>query len=507
MYIDERKLERQQKAVYNWLKETNARGGLVMPTGFGKTMIGKIALDRYFHSTVIEATDAIITVTSPALIENWGKMLKDTDYGHKVNIITRSQYFNDQRLRMCGLHIIDEVHEFYEDASFSIIDGYYVQSRFTLWLSATPEDPRGRHRKLYSLYPIADIVTEQEALANRWISKFIEYNLGVSLDNIDIYKEVVDPETKETKSLTRAEYYRFLSDHIALLSAKFGNHGLDLAKKILNGHEGIDEKTGKFFKHDGMAYATMWAKNMGWCSDLDYNNEEERKIHEQWNPKIVMGYATNLFKYIRLRKLMLYDAIEKIEPAVSVINKFSNRKFITFSQSTKFADMLCGAINASNNKEICTIYHSNIKSRPLKDGNGNYYVYKTGKKKGEPKLFSPAKLKEFAIEALRIGLVRGIATASALDKGFDVNDISLAVTCSGTSNYNQQIQRTGRAKRVDMYNPDEIVIIVNIFIKDTKDYDWLRERQKKSTARIKWVGSVEEIDFVQVVKPKLSFNL
>src|SRR5690606_23822931 len=97
-----------------------------------------------------------------------------------------------------------------------------------------------------------------------------------------------------------------------------------------------------------------------------------------------------------------------------------------------------------------------------------------------------------------------ISTASALDKGLDVIDIRLAIVTSGTSNWTQHKQRGGRAKRVEE-DENIIVLIINLFIKGTKDEDWLKDRQSKSNNVVYWVDSIDEINYQP--KKARTFNL
>ena len=109
--------------------------------------------------------------------------------------------------------------------------------------------------------------------------------------------------------------------------------------------------------------------------------------------------------------------------------------------------------------------------------------------------FGKVRLKRRALEKLKEGSSRAIITASSLDKGFDVEDIRLGITASGTQNFTQYIQRSGRIKRKEIFNPNVIVLIINLYIKDSKDYHWLIKRQSKSNSLIHWVDSIDAITF------------
>jgi superfamily II DNA or RNA helicase len=85
--------------------------------------------------------------------------------------------------------------------------------------------------------------------------------------------------------------------------------------------------------------------------------------------------------------------------------------------------------------------------------------------------------------------IKVISTARALDEGFDIQGVSMAIVCSGTSTSRQDLQRTGRAIR---WAPGKTGLMINLYIADTQDEKWLRQRQKK-TINATHVNSVKEI--------------
>ena len=85
--------------------------------------------------------------------------------------------------------------------------------------------------------------------------------------------------------------------------------------------------------------------------------------------------------------------------------------------------------------------------------------------------------------------IKVISTARALDEGFDIQDVTLAIICSGTSTSRQDLQRTGRAIR---WAPGKTGLIVNLYIRDSQDEKWLKARQKKTVNTIS-VSSIDDI--------------
>ena len=100
----------------------------------------------------------------------------------------------------------------------------------------------------------------------------------------------------------------------------------------------------------------------------------------------------------------------------------------------------------------------------------------------------PAKKRQQALEQFNTGKARIINTARALDEGFDVPGVELAIISSGSSSPRQDVQRTGRAIR---FVEGKVGYIVNLYMPDTQDEKWMRKRQKNST-NIQHVQSLDQ---------------
>jgi len=502
--IDQSKLERQKEGARKW-KENQGRGTLCYPTGFGKTKTGQLIYEPFLDFNKDKDYTVAIAVTSTAIKDQWVEQVKE-EHKSRLFVYTADELLS--KVIHTTLLIIDEIDMFLSTERFKIIDGTQVKWKYGLGLTANWEDRHKRHERLGEFMPLVDHISEKEALKNKWISQFIEYNIGVDFDNSYIYRtEHIKHSdgTAEDLPMTREEYYHYISGEIQRYNAKFGANGMAMAKRVLNGFKGNHPETGQYVDIPNIAYARKVAINNGWHSNLDLTDEADEQIDNEWNPNKVIGYAKNLFNYVRLRKQYLYDAVEKLPIGKAILDKFPNAKAIAFAESTEFADKFAEYINKGQPKPICTVYHSNIESRPLIDpATGDYFKYSSGKKKGQPKIFGAKTLKAAAINAIKSGDVRCISTARALDRGFNVPSINLVVANSRNSNFQQHQQRGGRAKRVNPLAEDEIVIIVNIYIRYTKEEEWLKEAQSRNESATYWVNTVEQIDYTP--KEKYEFN-
>lgn len=465
MEIDKKKLERQVLGVNKFLNSSvygshkDGVGTLYYGTGVGKTYTAFLIRDALLAKN--ENLHTVIIVPSENLLNQWNERLNEHYYKKdliSVEVYT-AHYLVENNLRIhTDFLIVDELHEFYTDKRYELIDKTYIQYDYLLGLTATFYDSKNRHKRMETLCPIIDTISEQEAIEQGYISNYIEYNLGLTLD-----------EVEQTN-------YDSFTEVISKNMPKF-NGDLSLATKCLSGgmHNGQH--------YTGIQICSGWATHKGWRRNLNLNDIKDAEIDALWNPGKVMGYAKELMNAIRARKTLLYNSKSKVKATVELIQKYDKLKTIVFSQSTSFADLIGKHCNEAE-KGCAVVYHSQLATQMLPSPSTNKLIK-----------FGKVRLKRRALEKLRDGSSRAIITASSLDKGFDVEDIRLGITASGTQNFTQYIQRSGRVKRKEIFNPNVIVLIINLYIKDSKDYHWLIKRQSKSNSLIHWVNSVDEITF------------
>jgi superfamily II DNA or RNA helicase len=351
-----------------------------------------------------------------------------------------------------------------------------------LGLTATVERLDGNHVLLVSHAPVVDSISLAEAKANNWISKYLEFNLGIPFTD----------EEQKTYDRINKLYNKFF---------KMFGYDFDLAMKCQAGKAKTPGAV------DGPTVRRSYAMIMGWDPVKDRDNRQHL-----WHPDNIAGYAVQFGKYMRERKEIFYNSQSKVNLAKEIHNRFPGAKMITFSESTSFADRVTEEIPDS------VSYHSYIEGKTAEVRESK--VFKTpegaknfcGRNKGKLKSLrrrgtkvtwskdvkqSPSSVRRSMLQEFTEGKVRVINTARALDQGFNVKDIEVAVIFSRTSNPTQQIQRTGRSARKFTFadGSDKTAIIINVYIKDeppTQDEKWLRSAQKKSRNVI-WTEDIRDI--------------
>ena len=469
--INEAKLARQDIGVDRWFNSSfngahkDRNGCLNYFTGVGKTFTAMRIIGRYFQYK----PNASIVIICPAhLVPQWKQVLKDTFYAKEIETVyvySPEYLINNQSILHPHLLIVDEFDAFYSEKRMKLIDKTQIKYQDLLALTATYEDLNNKYLEVQKFCPIIDRIGEKEALAKGYISKYIEYNLGL------------DFTQEEQKA------HKEFSEKIREGLSKFGKGSLPLAMKCIAGGKTKDGR-----KHTSTSYCFDWAKYNGWREGLNLNNPSDRELNDLWNPRMVFIYAINLMKAIKNRKDLIYNASNKLDATVRILENFKFTKTIIFSQSTVFADLVYNIINELQ-PDNAVIYHSKIKTQMLPSPKTNKLIK-----------FGAVRLKRRAIERLANGQSKHLITSSVLDKGLDIPDLKLGVTTSGTQNPTQNTQRKGRTTRLDKQDKEGVVILVNLYIKNSKEVTWLRNRQANNNNLIYWINDVSEISYKPSIK-------
>jgi superfamily II DNA or RNA helicase len=174
--------ERQKEAVKKWIN-SGFRASWMFCTGFGKTRSAIIAIKAFLSKN----TDKTITVIVPTdyLKVQWMQELSKNNLLYDVNIeIINSAVKKDTEI---DLVILDEVHKYASDTFYDIFTKR--KPKLVLGLSATFNRLDGRHDLLNKYCPVCDTITVKEAVANKWLSPYVEYKVIINPDDFDIYKE------------------------------------------------------------------------------------------------------------------------------------------------------------------------------------------------------------------------------------------------------------------------------------------------------------------------------
>ena len=498
MELDITRLERQKEAANKW-RVAAGIGALDLTRRFGKTFT---AIEFIINPHLNANLDAkvIVVVPSEIILLHWkDNLLNYWNNIGKVNVYTVN-YIQVNNLELdCTLLIVDELHKFTTPDRKAVIDGTKIKHKYRLGLDGTY--PYGV-QWIEELYPVVDKITEDEAIANKWISPFVEYNLLLELPESDKVKyEKFSKPIAETLSmfkellpnLTREEGRPIFDDEFALITACYSGFAtIDLYGK------------NTWITYDRLCNTLAFMK--GWHVNLDISIPVNNELHQAWSPIAIHGRAKNFIDFIKRRNDILINNDVKLKVIGDIIHK-NLVSTICFNESTKFADRVADYINARFYpiyQAVC--YHSKIDSRTVIDPTtGDYFKFTTGDRKGQPKILGKETIKKIVIQGAKEGYYKFISTAKALDEGVDIPIIEQVICTAGTTNPLTYQQRTARGKTVDFYNPNKLTKIINLVFDDftnsegevikSRDKTKLILRQRQSGANVRWINSVNEINF------------
>ena len=464
MIEDKSKTQRQLIGVDKFLLA--GRGTLNYVMRFGKTFTGVLIINRFIKQN---KKNILILTPSEAVTNIWIKTLNGYNIEAKVLSINAAMNIEHS---IYDLVIIDEIHKFTSDKRYEFISEV-LQTNSLLGLTGTY--PSGLDKaKLDSICPIIDVITEKEALDNKWICPYKEYNIYLKFTPLD-----------EEKYLVYTKAIREILDLFNGCKNLFDSNMFYTDSQVVECCA-----VGYKSKHGYVKPAvlrTELARRKGWSLELDITKSYDKMISDNWSPMAIEEHAKYYMEIVRLRNQLMIDNPVKLNAVLEIYKRFPNRT-ILFNESTDFADDISEAINhLYPNTSIC--YHSNIESKLLLDENNQPVMTKTGKQK----VIGKTLLKRIAIEGLTTGKYNVLSTARALDEGLDVPAINQVICTAGTANPMQYKQRSARGKTVDIYNTEKVTTIFNLAFDDVFTEGKIIKSRDKTKLNIRQQGNTSDI--------------
>ena len=281
--------ERQEESLKAWLRN-KGKGCIEGCTGYGKTRIGINAIKRVM--TKYPNLSVIVVVPTDVLKNQWTGLLDSQGLGLncKVVIINTAS----KKLEQCDLLILDEVHKFAADQFSQVFKT--VKYKLILGLTATIERLDGKHELIKRYCPVVDTVTIEVAKVNGWVSDFTEYQVIITADDIDIYRQ----------------YNKDFVKHFEYFDFDFG-----LAMSMI-GPKGLQNR---------LQYRDKLCPNG--------TKEEKSGILKE-----IMYHSMGFMHAMQDRKKFIHNHPQKIEVAREIIKHRADKKIITFSANTSMAEAI-----------------------------------------------------------------------------------------------------------------------------------------------------------------------
>jgi len=298
---------RQKSAVNKWIAAKGI-GTIIAVTGFGKTNMAIMAIQRYIKK--YNNHKVLIVVPTIVLQQQWQKILQinHLEACCKVNVInTVIKYDWDYEFL-----ILDECHRF---ASLEFRKVFTcVKYERLLCLTATLKRLDGLDKIIEHYAPVCDNISIQECIINKWISDYKEYKI------------LIDVDLTEYESINK-EFYKYFA---------FFNYDLNIALECVK-HP---------FKQN------LMSKKLGIPL------------------AIVKANTYSFMRALRARKNWVINHPKKLEIAKRILDARKDKKILTFSSSVKLAlclgpgEVIHYKVKAKARSEILTKFN-NLKTGVL----------------------------------------------------------------------------------------------------------------------------------------------
>tara|TARA_R100000152_G_C6779943_1_gene212100 strand:+ start:1098 stop:2294 length:1197 start_codon:yes stop_codon:yes gene_type:complete len=384
----------QQEHLKAW-KLKGCRGTSIAATGLGKTRMGLLAIINLLEDDP-DRSALVIVPTENLRDREWLDEFKNWNVTH---LLPRVQFMCIQSAYKLTSHywdiiVVDEVHTTLSPEYRKFYENNQWYQLYCLTATAPENDEYRKYLK--SIAPIVRTTDINKALSLGLVSPYKVYNLAVEFTP----QEMID-YNKANKLFTAAQ-------------ANLGG--------IFNAFEN----------------ATKYRN--------DKNDPDKRK------------WANIFYVMMQKRKKICFNAVNKIKLTKEIIDKFSDRKTLVFSESIIFAEQLQEVLG-----DECVTFHSKMTAK---------------ERKAALKTFDDGRTKK-----------RVISSVKALNAGFNVPECSLGICCAGSSKALDNVQRTGRTLRL---MEGKVAIYINMYVKGSQELKWVRKRTKKDY-QTQWVDSIDQI--------------
>ena len=498
--------QRQFKVIYRWAQNF-FHGTFEACTGFGKTRVGIEAIKLLRRSDPLRTV--IVVVPTLPLQAQWRKLLIENKQDVNTEVWVINSLASEPSVQNCSLLICDEIHN-YAAETFSKVFNVVVYKHI-LGLTAIIERTDGKHVLLEKYAPVIDNVPLHVARAKGWVAKYKSYNYGIELppDEQQEYDVIYGKKSKLMKYMAPFNY-----DLQTIIMCSVGNKPrYDLVSRRIYTPKPV--RIAKLMGWRGNSVsraAQLVAQNRNaprgskvniWGGDRDHI----------YHPDRIVGYAVQARRLIAERKKFICNHYLKTEAVIELYHVL-NRKTISFTETKEVAKDIHKRIG-----EKAVLYHSQMDSVAIMVTKTKTYKhqktvdkyvdkhpeisFEVTEKDGsfiitwrQEKFVGEAFQKREALRKLSDNRYKidFISSVRALNEGIDFPDLELALIHSRNSTPRDTIQRTGRVARLFIYKDgsNKEPIVVNIYLKHTKDEDWLRKATAKSVGDI-WVDSISQI--------------
>ena len=490
--LDETKTLRQEQGINTW-RNNDCMGTLNYVMRFGKTRIIELVVERTLAK--FPNREIILLVPTDIAYKNVEYIIKK----HNIQCYTLTTVANileDKKLESYLL-IIDEIHRFIGEKAVNIIK--QIKFKYTLGLTGSKMSRENKSILAKIGFPVIDTITEEEAIANNWISDYDEYNVAIDIsDNEKRHYKLLSKAITDISDNFKGMYIRMNE----LFKVRYFNGDYELIRSLYTGYTIKDRNFNKIGYIEADKLRLIIAKTQGYKEGGIITNELTKRMYTFWNPDNIEELARTYIKCVAARNDYLKHNVSKVNAVLDLTNVI-DKPTIIFNDSIEMIDQLYTTIKGTKVK-----YHSAIEPIMKRYDNGEIITYLSGDKQGMPKMFGATVQKRDAIESLNNGTAQFLITGKSLNESLNIPSIEYIICSSGDTNATTYDQRVARGKTIDNNNSLKKCTIINLFIDDftyNDEFIVSRDKQKLVTRQenVKntiWIENIS--DMICIIKNK-----
>lgn len=305
---------------------------------------------------------------------------------------------------------------------------------------------------IYSIAPLLDDFKQRQVEELRTSTPVEESRIGVELP----------PNSKEYQLL---EYY---NNYISTSLNIFGS--FDVMTQCRTGNQKLNISAAQI--------CAQIAQENGWNENLDMSNEINIRLDELYNPGNLRDRAKDTYEMIRKRNNLLSDCEDKLE-AIWEIVKVCDGPTLIINKRGEFANKVTDYINSKFETDICGNYHDKVEPVPATDYKGRPIIYKSGQKKGQPRMLAAQAQKSMNMSKFNEGVLSILSTSNAPDKELCGDVVNVIITSPQCETIESYLYRFG-----NLTYPEGKLNLFSLYVKNSVELSRLQNKPISDTHTI-----------------------
>jgi hypothetical protein len=312
-----------------------------------------------------------------------------------------------------------------------------------------------------NMHKFSLIIFTKSIMNNKFINAINEHisQIPIKLDNEKLlYKKIYSP-VKEYR------HYVLLNEDDRELYNKYDKYIKD-SISIFGSLQQIERcRIGNFeTRSSAIDECYKVAYSNGWTSELDMSLEYNRQLDELFNPNAIKERVNTIFNITNNRKKLVADNDAKLETIKRIIDENENKKILIVSLRGEFCNRITKYLNEECDKNYMALgYHNELEDSYLTGKDGKVVVWKSGKQKGEPRVFKADFLSSNNEAAFKEGYTKILCIKNSSKNTLEI-DVDIIILTTTLIDDIFKIKR-----RFDKIKFQEPTIVHRIYCKDTNE--------------------------------------